>query len=74
MGEPGRKGEKTPSVFPAGMLMAGLTCGRLTHGPAGFSEDQVLFGSSLDAFFIFLVNLLVTRRSPVQNPEHTSDK
>lgn len=26
------KGKKTPSVFPAGMLMAGLTCGRLAHG------------------------------------------
>lgn len=25
-------GKKTPSVFPAGMLMAGLTPGRLAHG------------------------------------------
>lgn len=34
--------EKTLSVFNAGMLMAGLTCGRLGHGI--FSAGPVLFG------------------------------
>lgn len=49
-GEPGSKGRKTPSVFPAGMLMAGLTCGILTLGLVGFLAGLVLFGS----FFIHL--------------------
>lgn len=30
-GKPGSEGKKTPSVFSAGMLMAALTKGRVTH-------------------------------------------
>lgn len=46
-GEPGSKGRKTPSVFPAGMLMAGLIRGILTHGLVYFLEGHVLLGSFL---------------------------
>lgn len=56
--------EKTPSVFSAGMFMAGLTCGRLGHGLG------LLFFLSRSGFVrcilyssVVVVNLSVTRES-----------
>lgn len=70
-GKPGSEGKKTPSVFPAGMLMAGVTCGRLTLALVGFLADQVLFSSSFWFILypsVMLVNLLVTTKATFQNP------
>lgn len=40
-GKPGSKGEKTCSVLPGGMLMAGLTLSRVLHVLVGFSAGRI---------------------------------
>lgn len=52
--------EKTPSVFPAGMLMDGLTCGGLVHGLVVFLGRSGYVRCVLCPF-VLLVTLLVTR-------------